>query len=124
MKPMTNPLALIIEDDDQLANIFSIAFQDAAFETEIVRDGRSALERLAQTIPSIVVLDMHLPHVSGKEILQYIRSEPTLTHVSVLLATADPGLAKQLENDVDLILIKPISFIHLRDLAKQFRLGS
>ncbi|MEM7028110.1 MAG: response regulator [Chloroflexota bacterium] len=117
---MTNPLAFIIEDDEQLANIFSIAFQDAKFDTEVLRNGRVALERLKQISPLLVVLDMHLPHVSGKEILQFIRSEPKLEQVSVLLATADPGLAENLEDDVDLVLIKPISFIQLRDLAKRF----
>ena len=116
---MSNPLAFIVEDDAQLANIFSMAFQNASFETEILSDGLTALDRLGQTVPDIVVLDMHLPHVSGKEILQHIRTEPQLSQVSVFLATADRGLAESLKDDVDRVLIKPISFIQLRDLAKE-----
>ena len=118
---MTNPLAFIIEDDEQLATIFAFAFKDAEFETEILRNGRVALERLGAISPSVVVLDMHLPHVSGKEILHFIRAEPQLVDTPVLLATADPGLGDSLEKEVDQVLIKPISFVVLRDIARQFR---
>lgn len=118
---VTDPLALIIEDDDQLAYIFSMAFQEAKFETDIVQNGQLALDYLADKTPSTIILDMHLPQVSGKKILQYIRSQAHLKETCVLLATADPGMAEMLQDEVDLVLIKPISFVQLRDFARRFR---
>ena len=53
--------ALIVEDDKDLSTIFSIALQEADFETEIVSTGDKALERLADIVPDVVVLDLHLP---------------------------------------------------------------
>ena len=58
---MKNPLALIVEDDRKLANIFSLALKHVGFQTEIVADGRDALARLARVVPGVVVLDLHLP---------------------------------------------------------------
>ena len=118
---MNMPLALIIEDDRDLSIIFAQALQAAEFETEIAEDGQVATTRLNETIPSVVVLDLHLPHVSGRDILDQIRTDPRLGDTRVMLATADPAMAETLRTEADLILIKPISFGQLRDLAKRLR---
>ncbi len=118
---MNMPLALIIEDDADLSTIFAQALQAAEFETEIAEDGQVATTRLNETIPSVVVLDLHLPHVSGRDILDQIRTDPRLQDTRVMLATADPAMAETLRTEADLILIKPISFGQLRDLAKRLR---
>jgi two-component system cell cycle response regulator DivK len=118
---MANPLAFIIEDDQRLATIFANALQMAEFETEIIQDGKSALDRLAAAIPAIVVLDLHLPHISGRDILRQIRKDERLAKTRVILATADPLMAESLRGDADLVLLKPISFGQLRDLASRLR---
>ncbi len=121
---MGNPLALIIEDDPKLATIFAKALHLAEFETEIVQDGHTALRRLAATTPAVVVLDLHLPYVSGQDILARIRADARLAKTRIMLATADPLLAESLRGVAEMVLIKPISFNQLRDLAKRLRLAS
>ena len=116
-----NPLALIIEDDADLASIFAEALQVAQFSTEIIHDGVLAQERLTQITPQVVVLDLHLPHVSGEVLLRQIRSNPALASTKVIIASADPITADMLSSDSDLVLIKPVSFSQLRDLAQRLR---
>ncbi len=118
---MSNPLALIIEDDPDAATIFSEALQAAGFETEIVRTGDKALKQLAVTTPDAVVLDLHLPHVSGTDILRQIRADARLAKTRMIIATADPRMAELLRDQTDLVLLKPISFSQLRDLAARLR---
>jgi DNA-binding response OmpR family regulator len=118
---MKRDFSLIIEDDQDLATIFSEALQAAEYETEIIRDGRLAMERLADTQPAVVVLDLHLPQISGKKVLDQIRSTSHLAETRVILATADPFMAESLREIADLVLIKPISFGQLRDLAARLR---
>jgi DNA-binding response OmpR family regulator len=113
------PLALIIEDDRKLAAIFAQAINMAGFESETIYQGQAALARLAESSPQLVLLDLHLPGSSGQEILEYIRLEPHLTKTKVIIGTADPLLAENFQGDADLILIKPISFTQLRDLASR-----
>lgn len=115
------PLALIIEDDRPQATIFNQALQIADFDTEIIQDGEAALERLAATVPALVVLDLHLPYVSGADVLRRIRADERLTKTKVILATADPLMAEPLQEDSELVLLKPISFSQLRDLATRLR---
>ena len=63
------PIALIVEDDDKLAEIFSEAVKAAGFAAIVAEDGRSALELLPSTTPTLILLDLHLPHISGSELL-------------------------------------------------------
>ena len=118
---MNNSLAFVIEDDQAHADLFSEALQKSGFEVEIFVDGQAALSRLADAIPSMVILDLHLPYVSGSDILAYIRSEARLVRTRVVLATADPHMASFLRDKADLVLIKPISYFQLRDLAARLR---
>ena len=116
---MRDRYALIIEDDSDLACIFAEALQAAGFSTSIVEDGERAMARLAVSQPDIVVLDLHLPRVSGADILRHIRADERLSDSRVIVATADPRLADMLPGHADLVLIKPISFRQLRDLAER-----
>ena len=118
---MTQPTALIIEDDPKLAFIFAEALRAAEFETEILQDGRTARDRLAETTPAVVVLDVHLPYLSGEELLYHIRADQRFVQTRVILATADSVLAESLQEEADLVLLKPISPTQLRDLAKRLR---
>ncbi len=117
---MTKPFALIIEDDPQLGQIFTFSLE-TEFDTELITEGRLALERLKQIVPLIIVLDLHLPGVSGKEILSQIRGDERLADTRVLLATADARQAELLSNQADLVLLKPVSPMQLRELAVRLR---
>ena len=121
MSKEENPLALVIEDDPEQQKIFSKAVEMAGFSVEIIGDGDEAIQRVDEVIPSLIVLDLHLPGTSGDEILHHIRAQERLASVSVILATANPLLAESLSAESDLILLKPISFIQLRDLAIRMR---
>jgi DNA-binding response OmpR family regulator len=109
---------MIIEDDPALNQIFTISLKND-FETEAFTDGRDALSRLEQVIPSMVVLDLHLPGAPGREILAKIRGDDRLSHTRIILATADDRQADMLNEKADIVLLKPISPGQLKDLAKR-----
>jgi CheY-like chemotaxis protein len=89
------------------------------FETEIIVDGNVALTRLAGVIPAVVILDLHLPGSSGKVVFKQIQSDPRLVKTRVILCTADAHEAETLRDEVDLVLLKPVSPIQLRQLASR-----
>ena len=118
---MSQPIALIIEDDEDLIDIFANALQMAEFQTETIQNGRQALDHLTVSQPNLVILDLHLPDVSGEDILHYIRSDERLVSTRVMLITADHLLAERLRSQADLVLVKPISVSQLRDLSLRLR---
>jgi CheY-like chemotaxis protein len=115
------PLALIIEDDPDLSIIFSEALRKAGYETEVLLDGLIAQERLKLVVPAVVILDMHLPRVSGIELLDQIRADDRLKNVQVVIATADARMGEVMREQADFVLIKPISFTQLRELTARLR---
>ena len=119
---MTQLHAIIIEDEADLATIFSEALKTGGFTTEVISDGAEAMARLDDISPDIIILDLHLPNVGGREILTRIRANPEMEKIKVLVTTADSQLAEMIEPQADLVLLKPISFLQLQTLAK--RLGA
>ncbi len=118
---MSKPLALIIEDEEMLATIFEQALVMAEYETEVIRDGRAAAARLQEVVPAVITLDLHLPHISGEELLRQIRADDRFQKTKIIIATADARMAEYLDRKADLVLIKPIRFSQLRDLAARLR---
>ncbi len=119
---MSTYSALIVEDDVFQTEIFVKAVEAAGFTpVDVASDGQEALDYLQQHTPALVVLDLHLPGALGDDILAYIRREPRLAATRVILATGNPHMADPLQEDSDLVLLKPVSFTQLRDLAMRLR---
>lgn len=86
---------LLIEDNP--ADVFlikeALRSHDVRFELDWVRDGEEAVARLAKigsslTVPDLVLLDLNLPKVDGKEILARIRRNPALAQTIVAILTS------------------------------------
>ncbi len=121
---MAKKLALIVEDEPDLAMIFSDSLKAGGFETEIVYDGAVAVERLKVILPMVVVLDLNLPHVAGTDILRQIRGDARHEKTRVIVATADLSMAEMLGDEADLVLLKPISPMQLRMMAERMAQNS
>ena len=118
-----NEVALIIEDDEDLANIFSEALRGVGFVVEHVADGQVARERLKSGVaPFLILLDMHIPYVSGADLLtNIIKKDERLAKTIVIITTADARMGEAYNEQADFVMIKPISFVQLRDLTSRLR---
>jgi DNA-binding response OmpR family regulator len=76
---------LIIEDDPNTANLVATYLQREGFTTRIEHDGQGGLMRALQLLPSLVILDIMLPHLDGLEICRRLRRK---SDVPILLLTA------------------------------------
>jgi CheY-like chemotaxis protein len=91
------PLVLYVEDDDDVARMYGLAFGDE-YEVTRVRTGIDALRQLENrdpdALPNLVVLDHQLPDITGIEVLSVIRSNHDYDHVFVVMLSnhTDPDL--------------------------------
>ena len=117
-----NELALIIEDDEDLASIFAEALRGIGYEVEHVADGKLAQERLkSRDVPFIILLDMHLPHISGGDLLANLKQDERFENTIVIITTADARMGDMYRDQADFVMIKPISFVQLRDLTARLK---
>jgi CheY-like chemotaxis protein len=119
---MAKNLAFVIEDNVDLSEIFTRALENAGFEVETIRDGKTAQQRLEQElVPNVIVLDLHLPFVDGTVLLKQIQADERFGKTRIILATADAAQAEYLRNMATIVLVKPISFSQLRDISARLK---
>ncbi|MEM6283164.1 MAG: response regulator [Chloroflexota bacterium] len=114
-------IALVVEDHPGQAVVFRTALQQVGFDAMIAPDGDDASEKLERSTPQLVLLDLHLPGVSGEEILKRIRNNERFDRTRVVIASADVELANSLEAEADEIIIKPINFNDLKTLIQELK---
>ncbi|HNE05455.1 MAG TPA: response regulator [Anaerolineales bacterium] len=117
---MAKPLALVVEDDPQQNQIFTLALKNS-FEVEAISDGSQAISRLTKVTPRLIVLDINLPGASGAKVLEVIRKDKRFSSTRVILATANSQEAEVLREKSDIVLLKPISPIQLREFAERLK---
>ena len=111
--------ALVVEDDEELGEIFVDLLETTGLKVERVGDGQLALDSLKQFTPDIMMLDMHLPRVSGLEILQQVRADARLQNIEVVIVTADALLSNVVRDQADFVLIKPVDYSQLNTLIER-----
>jgi len=74
---------LLIEDDEIFAADMSAKAQDFGFEVQVANNGKDALAMAASFSPTAIILDMHLPDMSGDEVLQKLKSDASTRTIPV-----------------------------------------
>lgn len=75
---------LIVDDDNNIAELISLYLTKECFETQIVNDGESALEAIKTFQPNLILLDLMLPGIDGYEVCRSVRA--TLTTPIIMLS--------------------------------------
>lgn len=119
---MKKPFALIVEDNPKLSSIYNTVLQTGGYDTEVIANGDEALAWVRTVVPDLILLDIHLPYVSGEEVLRYIRSDSRVAHIPVILLTADLYAAKALEDQVEHVIIKSLGVSKLRVILEELRM--
>lgn len=71
---------LIVEDEPLLGNLLRQRLEREGFSVTLARDGEEALKILREKVPSLVLLDIILPKISGFELMEKINSDPMLAN--------------------------------------------
>ncbi len=98
---------LIVDDDENIAELISLYLMKECYETEIVHDGETALTAFAQFHPDLVLLDLMLPGIDGYQVCREIRKDST-TPIIMLSAKGEVfDKVLGLELGADDYIIKP-----------------
>lgn len=118
---LDKPIALIVEDDRDIVALFRHVLDIAGYHTEIVLDGKEAMQRLESSQPNIVLLDLQLPGMSGVEILTRMKADERMSTIPVVVITAYAPYADSLPVEPDLLLLKPVDINQLSNLVQRLQ---
>lgn len=79
---------LLVEDDDNLANVYSARLEVEGFNVKRVVNGEDALAAAVEFKPDLVLLDVMMPKVSGFDVLDILRNTPETANLKVVMLTA------------------------------------
>lgn len=110
---MTGPV-LIIEDDPDIAEVLRYGLEQENFKTRVALTGEEGLSASLdkQNPPSLILLDLLLPGMSGIELCRRLRCESLTRNTPVVIVTAkasDQDIATSLELGVEHYIMKPFS---------------
>ncbi len=107
---VTDRSILVVEDDEDLANLVALNLRDAGHRVVVEHNGRVALEMTEAESFDLVVLDLTLPGLDGLEICRQLRSRSSYTAILMLTArTTELDRVLGLEMGADDYLTKPFS---------------
>src|SRR5207249_6260088 len=109
---------LLVEDETSLAEIVGYNLQREGLRVVIARDGRQGLERFKDEHPSLVILDLMLPEVSGLDVCRQIRASSTVPIIILTAKDAEADKVAGLELGADDYVTKPFS---MRELVSRVR---
>jgi two-component system phosphate regulon response regulator PhoB len=82
------PSVLIVDDERDLASLVEFNLQQAGLHTAVALTGQQALALATQRVPDVVLLDLMLPDISGKEVCRRLRADPRTAAVPIVMLTA------------------------------------
>lgn len=104
------PTVLVVDDDPFLLALLGDWVEDAGFRAVRVRSGEACLAAVARERPALVLLDLHMPGLSGAETLDFIRAADPDVPVVAVTAESDPVAAVDLvDRGADDFLQKPVT---------------
>jgi two-component system, OmpR family, phosphate regulon response regulator PhoB len=110
--PVEADRVLVVDDESDIVALVAYHLAKAGYRVSTAADGAEAVEVARRERPSIVVLDLMLPGMSGYDVLQQFRNDERTRDVGVLLLTArreEPDRIRGLSLGADDYLTKPFS---------------
>lgn len=106
---------LVVEDDPALRGVLELTLADAGFRVITAENGREALERVAEEMPGVILLDMKMPGMNGWEFASVFRSRYDRMAPIVVVTAAQDARQRAQEVDAEGYLGKPFD---LEDLIQ------
>jgi two-component system, OmpR family, alkaline phosphatase synthesis response regulator PhoP len=103
---------LVADDESHILNVVSLKLRNAGFRVVTARDGQEAFEMAQSEKPDLLITDYHMPQLSGIELCQKLKQDPSTSSIPAIMLTArgyqlEPGDTEQ--SGILRMLSKPFS---------------
>src|SRR5690606_14590579 len=110
--PIREHSLLIVEDNEDMLAYLSQKFEEH-YEVFTANNGEAGLNEAYDRIPDLIISDILLPRLSGLELSQRLKADLRISHIPVILLTAQDNIEQQIEgirNRADAYMVKPFNF--------------
>lgn len=113
---------LVVDDDENIRRVLALTLKKENYEVLTASDGVEGLQVALTAQPDLIVLDLHMPGLSGLEVCQQVRASPQLAHVPVLILSATTDVAEyRSTQELGAVMFVPKPF-QAQKLVKQIQM--
>ena len=113
---------LVVEDEPDAAELFAEMMRVNGFRVIKIFSSAPAISMIAQEKPDVVILDVMMPDVSGLEVLKYMRREPDLMNIPVIVVSAKSmpsDIRTGMDAGASVYLTKPVGYLDLKQAVER-----
>lgn len=110
------PVILIVDDNQQNLELLQAYLEDVDCQTVAAYDGVEALEKVAESAPDLILLDVMMPKMSGFEVCKRLKKDPRTADIPVIMVTAlneFGDIERGIDSGTDDFLSKPVNKLEL-----------
>jgi len=117
VKNTIQPCVLLVEDDRSVRRYLEVILQRSGYQVITAGDGLEAMKLALSSAIDVVVTDAVMPNLSGQELARFLRSNPKLSQLPIVLLTGQENkeAAASAENLIDVFLYKPVRAQELKN---------
>ena len=112
-------LVMVVDDDQDLAEMLGIVLNDAGIDVDLVSRGDEALDAFREKAPDLILLDVMLPGIDGVEVCRLIRAQSMVPIIMLTAKGETEDVIRGLEAGADDYIVKP--FRHASELVARVR---
>jgi CheY-like chemotaxis protein len=114
--------ALIVDDNWYNRDIFRIALESAEYAVVEAETGEDGLEKLGAETYDLLILDLQMPGIGGKEVLETLRQDPRHSQMRVVVVTANAHMATEVVDELaDHIMYKPVDVLAFAEFTERLK---
>ncbi|MCK5407016.1 MAG: response regulator [Candidatus Krumholzibacteria bacterium] len=114
---------MVIDDDENAVKFLSAVLEENGYETLSAIDGREGLEKLQQTVPDLIILDVMMPKRTGFVLFKQLKKDDRLRDIPVLMLTGVAASLADMDDEADDTFARPYDSLRdsLRKAIKEMR---
>jgi CheY-like chemotaxis protein len=121
--PTADPLILLVDDTEDIRDIWRRALSKAGFRVVEAVDGEDGIRKTREFLPHLVVMDMTMPILNGIEACRQLKADSATAAVPIIMISADDDVKTEARAaGCDGFLLKPVShpelITHIRRLLR------
>ncbi len=123
----TQKTVVVVEDEPDAAELFAEMMRVIGFRVHKMFSSAPAITVIQQEKPDVVILDVMMPDVSGLEVLKFMRSNPDLKDIPVIVVSAKSmptDIRVGMEAGASMYLTKPVGYLDLKQAVERVTKGT
>ena len=114
-------MILVVEDDPQVARLISLVLQRSGYDSTVVADGQSALDRAREVKPSMIFADLTIKGMGGEALCSALKASPDTKNIPYIVVSGDRDIAEKARVcGADDYMGKPFEFDDLIRLVNKY----